>query len=578
MERFMKRLLTVLFISAAFGATAQNQTIDPTVEVNRDYQGKMLETTKSRLSTAAADSLSQFNLNFNYSFFDKPYKDMYEFSAVPSASMPEEAPAARPSFVAKAGIGYPLAPEAAVWYSPQLKGNNYLDLNGNFNLFNGDVPAIAIDAANVEAVKSGGKARNKEYGYGVAGKYTHAWRSGELDIYGKFNGGYNTFYGALANNEGTAAYHRFNMVEGGICAKSSGAGKYGKKMNWAANGAFRHTSDKGSARLQENYGIFTGELGPTFGRYNKFMVGIEFEAVQYKGTAGYHMGIAGIVPQYRYENGNLKVNLGVKLQSKFSGNKDITGNHSWVFPAADLLFQLAKEKLWLYGKADGWNNLNTWSSLLEENRYVSPQYTPAGMMESSVPLNIEGGFKGRFTDKFSYRLYAAYTIHKGLQQFLYNCNEGYFLANYNSRHNETKVGGEIDVTTQKFRGKADIRYSSFSKDKDSEPVYGIPALQGNISVGYNWNGKVQADINCHLHGKYNFRYAYTGEPSQAGYYTAASATAPGFADLGASVGYVHSPALTFWLRGTNLLNSETQYLPLHIGRGVGISGGIIVKL
>lgn len=567
----MKRLITILFISAAFGATAQNQTIDPTVEVNRDYQGKMLETAKSKLSTAAADSLSRFNLNFNYSFFDKPYKDMYEFSAVPSASMPKEAPAARPSFVAKAGIGYPLAPEAAIWYSPELKGNNYLDLNGNFNLFNGEVPLISLIGET--AGKTGNKSKNKEYSYGIEGMYTHAWRSGELDVYGKFNGGYNTYYNTGSSIEADSESHRFNMVEGGIGAKSSGAGKYGKKLNWNVGGVFRHTNDTKASTLHENYFRFKGEAGPTFGRYNKFMVGVGVEMVQYKGDPAsfrpdFYMGIFGIKPQYRYENGNLKINIGLELQGKSSNAQSVNEGHSYVFPAVDLQLMLVPEKLWLYATADGWNNLNTYSSMLEENRWLNPDNIKGHIDESSVPLHIEGGFNGRFTDKFSWRAYAGYAIHKSMLQYRYSDNCLYPTF---SDHRQFMAGGKLSVTAERFKGEASAQYSSYSgamvgKIETEMPALGRPELEGDIKLSYNWSSRFYTQVQCHMQGKY------------AIVHNSFICTVPGFANLGATAGYAHSPALTFWLRGNNLLNSATQYLPFYTGRGIGISGGIIVKL
>lgn len=566
----MKRLIAILFILAGIGANAQNQVIDPTVEVNRDYQGKMMEIAKGKLSTAAADSLGVFNLNFNYSFFEKPYKDMYEFSAVPSASIPKEAAAAIPAFVAKAGMGYPLAPEAAIWFSPQLEGDNFLNLNGNFNMFNGKVPAFKMVSDPAEGLKieeSGEKFRNKEYGYRAGAKYTHAWRSGELDLYGKFTGGYSTY--CFVPEE----HHNYNLVEGGLGAKSSGAGKYGKKLNWGIKGLFRHTADKKNTSLKENYAAIEGELGPTFGRYNKFMVGIGIEWVQYNGNPGYYkpeyyMGLFGINPEYKYENGNFKINLGLKVEGKFSNEENVNQGHSYILPDIDLLLMLAQEKLWLYAKAVGWNSLNTYSSLLEKNRWMNPDYVLDDIKESSVPLHLEGGFKGRFTDKFSYRIYAGYAIHKYMQQFAYE--EGWFTTTH-SDHNQFFAGAQLAVATERFNGEVSAQYSSYSNAMEGKydtgiKPFGVPRLESDIKMCYNWSSKVYTEVACHLQGKY---------------YTSANrvvCTVPGFADLGASAGYEHSPALTFWLRGTNLLNSATQYMPFYTGRGVGIQAGIIVKL
>ncbi|MBR4883202.1 MAG: hypothetical protein IKU18_04910, partial [Bacteroidales bacterium] len=58
----MKRLILILLTFIAFDAISQNnkQVIDPTVEVNRDFEGKMMEITKGKIGTSIADSLYKF--------------------------------------------------------------------------------------------------------------------------------------------------------------------------------------------------------------------------------------------------------------------------------------------------------------------------------------------------------------------------------------------------------------------------------------------------------------------------------------------------------------------------------------
>ena len=67
----MKRILFILLIATSFCAKGQNTAIDPTVEVNRDFQGKIMEIAKGKLNTTIADSLNICNIDFNYTFFDK---------------------------------------------------------------------------------------------------------------------------------------------------------------------------------------------------------------------------------------------------------------------------------------------------------------------------------------------------------------------------------------------------------------------------------------------------------------------------------------------------------------------------
>ena len=79
-------LLAAIMLSSAGKVQAQ-QKIDPTVEVEKEFDGKMTNIVKGALNSSIPDSLTSFNLNFNYSIFDKPYKDLYEFSTLPSAQL-----------------------------------------------------------------------------------------------------------------------------------------------------------------------------------------------------------------------------------------------------------------------------------------------------------------------------------------------------------------------------------------------------------------------------------------------------------------------------------------------------------
>jgi len=53
------------------GSADAQQKIDPTLEVKREFDGKLMEIQKSRLNTSFADSIANFNLSFDYTIFNK---------------------------------------------------------------------------------------------------------------------------------------------------------------------------------------------------------------------------------------------------------------------------------------------------------------------------------------------------------------------------------------------------------------------------------------------------------------------------------------------------------------------------
>ena len=573
----MKRLILILLTFIAFDAISQNnkQVIDPTVEVNRNFEGKMMEVTKGKLGTAIADSLYRFKTDFNYTFFDKPYRDLYEFSPVASANAPRLENNNLPELIAKVGMGYPMAPEANILFTPELQGNHFLGFGGKFNMYKGEVPVYTVSDGKIAG--TGETTENSEMDYGIGANYTYAWKSGEFNAYAGYKGGKRSLFQKVeediialskAKSPILSYPYNFHQLEGGFGVKSSGAEKYGQKVNYAFKGDVRHTIEK---PLKENLFSVAGEVGPTIGKFNRFMVGIGGSYVDYSGDDGYNYGLFNVTPQYRYGNGSINVNIGVKIEGKFTDNTfEADQFHNTLFPAVDISLRLFPNKMWLYGKVDGWNSLNVWSDIFAENNYITTDLST--IKASSVPVHAEAGFKGRFTDKFSYRLYAEYAIHKGLQQFVYDLEEKCFATFY-SNHKEFAAGGEFDITTEPFQGGVSFRYASFSKGKDSTATFGeidaigFPQLQGSVYGKYNWNNKFSIGVQCNLQGEEK-AICSNGNVVKV----------DAFADLQATVEYAFTPAFTVWLRGENILEAATQYTPFYQRKTRGILAGIIVKL
>ena len=117
-----RAVLLVATMFAIVQTMNAQQRIDPTVEVEKEFDSKMTNIVKTPLNTAIPDSLTSFNLDFNYSIFDKPYKDLYEFSPLPSAKLQSSIQEKYPVLMAKAGIGYQLSPIGEIYYHPNWAG------------------------------------------------------------------------------------------------------------------------------------------------------------------------------------------------------------------------------------------------------------------------------------------------------------------------------------------------------------------------------------------------------------------------------------------------------------------------
>ena len=137
MNTIYRCLSVVLLMAACQFLSAQE--LDPTVVVDRAYEGKLIEVHKPSLEMAVPDTVMKFDLDFDYSVFESPYKGSYEFSPYLLSMKPSVASDAAGKFYLKAGAGYQLRPVLDAVWSPALKNNAWsLDLYAGNKSYFGD--------------------------------------------------------------------------------------------------------------------------------------------------------------------------------------------------------------------------------------------------------------------------------------------------------------------------------------------------------------------------------------------------------------------------------------------------------
>ena len=106
-------------------AAAYGQNLDPTVVVSRDYEGKLMEVHKPKLEMAVPDSVLRFDLDFDYSVSDSPYKGAYDFTPYLLDMKPIPVERKVGKLYLNAGAGYQLHPELDLVWSPDLKSKSF---------------------------------------------------------------------------------------------------------------------------------------------------------------------------------------------------------------------------------------------------------------------------------------------------------------------------------------------------------------------------------------------------------------------------------------------------------------------
>ena len=155
-------------IALAAASTAGGQNLNPTVEVTNQFVGKVMEVTKPGVEMAVPDSLLRFDLEFDYSVFDTPYKGTYEFSPYLLDIKPERDTWRGNGLYLRLGAGYALHPTADLVYSPDLSGPFRLNVYGTHRSYVGD---YKVRLGSIEADLKGYDMLSRA---GVDGRYDYA--------------------------------------------------------------------------------------------------------------------------------------------------------------------------------------------------------------------------------------------------------------------------------------------------------------------------------------------------------------------------------------------------------------------
>ncbi len=559
MNILYKTVISLLIAAITPFALSAQQKIDPTLEVTREFDGKMMNIHKSPLETNVADSLRDFALDFNYTIFDKPYKDLYEFTPIASARIYNQTESEWPVLLLKGGVSFPFTPEAALYFQPELKKSNFLSIDAEYTGFWGDLPVAELDRGGTEIVK--GEKAPADYSRFEAGAgYAKYWKNDILRIAIGYAGGNGSYYNSHS--------HSYDMLE--ASAKIHSISKAARKINYSINLDYRHTSDKGDMdimSLKENFFAARVEIGPNFGRYNKFTIVLNSENAFYSGIQDYRYGIFEIMPQYRFEKGRFMLLAGVKLSGKYK-SKEKTGIddfHNPVFINAKASVELVREKMWLYGEIGGGNRINSYFSMLGTNMRISRQ---ADLTATTLPFTFQAGFKGNIRSRLSYDIFANYSCVDGLPQFI-NSGSDNALSLIYSETDILSLGIETGYASKRLNGHAKFTYSFFNDNADRPGNhYGYAPAELDLALEYNFRERIRIGTSINFRSETNLYDTRFSDPE---------CSSPSYINLGVNVTYRFNRNFSLYAKGENLLDQTIMHSPVYIEKGLCAGIGIIVK-
>ena len=415
----MKKHIFTALLLAAVSTLAQAQAINPTVEVTNVFDGKLLDIHKPAREMDVPDSLMNFDLKFDYSVFDNPYKGVYEFKPylVDMTPAPDGFDGRR--IYLRTGAGYALNPVFDFVWSPFGSGPFTLNVYASHQSYIGKYRRVFASPKSdedntIRLVSNHEKAKfstDEEdiKGYdisnkaGVNGRFQ--WDSGELDFKAGYYGLNSSVYDKSNYNAGDVAF--------GVRSKDLG----GSYMYYDANLAYRYGTDdvlfdaKGNYRTLDMQDIrFFGTFGPVIGGSNRLLIDASMGMTFYSGLFKTSTGNFNFTPRYVLDLDRINLSLGVKVSMSIN-NKNVTyggfvvnpDKGQLVYPAVHADVAVVPDWLDVYASVTGGDSLNDYSSLKDANHFFHADYGRGYGPFSDLTaerVNARLGFRGNITPKF----------------------------------------------------------------------------------------------------------------------------------------------------------------------------------
>lgn len=544
----MKRIfLTILAILAFTRVFAQ---INPTVEVTRQYDVQLQDIHKPAVSTAVSDSLKKFDVTFDYSIFNRPYEDLYDFTPYEAVQISTVNALESPHFYAKIGAQYPLMPSGEL-YLQTGKNNLYGTLYGLHDSFLGDVPASSgTGQVGVERMNNSAGA-----------SLTYAWKTGELLVDGRFSDDFHSY--SLSSIKDEHSRRAFDISANLSSADAADNSIYYDVNLGYRNSKFEMVSQQNS--LGENFIALKGHIGSTFDTHRVY-IDMNVKYASYTGARNFSSGIVEFSPIYKVDGNRLSAKLGVKFGNRYGiSSSDSSEGDSFepvtnFFPNVDARFALKKNSIWLHAIVGGGNQLNAFSEMYERMPVL---VTSSDIRFGKNPLDARLSFESLTLGRLAVNLNGAFNIQKDRLFFAPQASVGAlpFIRTAYMDVNELSFGGEIFWSSEAFEAGFSVQKSKYFASADE--VTEFPSMTAAGRVRYNYRERISTSLE----------FAYKSPVSGSVY---GAYEVPAVYDLDFEFNLMLSRHFTLFLKCGNVLDSRNQYMPQYIEPGRNFGGGLCI--
>lgn len=523
-----KRAIIFPLLSIVCLQNAGSQDLNPRVTVTADYIANMADVRKESLPMAVPDSLSAFDLHFDYSVFDTPYRGSYEFQPYSVDLYPGREKTKSGLFYLNAGAGYNFYPELTAVFTPVSEEKMALSLfqdfhgyAGKFSSFSGGkgLRGCVFD----ESIGAEGRLKTSRYN-----------ASAKLEYRSLFNecSGMATDYEAVS-----------------LKAALSTAEKTPSKLSYDAELDLKHAQD---IEVNQMSVVLAAAIFPTWKIKGRYSTGVDvrLQGDFYGGANTFSSGfLTKVSPFIRFSFGPIRFRAGGMLG---------IGEALHVRPDIRFDAKLWRDAIGIYGSITGDQFMHDYSWYKERNSWFNALYTNA-LMTSMEHINFKAGIRGSAWGKLQYDFYGGWKVIGG-EAFLSSVREDFGTkiryADYNAAYACLLTRWKTDA----LEADAALSYTGVTWMSTSK-IIGPPAFSARLRAEYNWQHRIFAGVSLN---------AESARPSS-------SYDVPWFADLALFGQYRINRTLAAWARLGNILDMKTSYNPAYIPAGFNATIGIKVN-
>ena len=559
-------------------ASAQN--LDPTVEVNRSYEGKLMEVHKPMLEMAVPDSVLRFDLDFDYEVFDNPYKGAYEFKPYTMELQPVGKAAEQKKLYMRLGAGngleaLSLHPSADFVWSPFLRERFKMDVYARHRSYVGEYRTAVPDQSEEIMCLKMKKTVDDKFGYdfltqaGVDARYD--WADGTV----RLDAGY---YGIAERYGSQSNMYNALDVRAGVASKD-----YGQFINYDVYASYRFGIDRYEYKNLVEDSLTEHEIS-VLGKLKAVLMD-DHKAMFELGVDNHSCGDTDVTkltfaPHYMFRYGNWGFDAGFRLEAfvpAFPKKVKVS------FPVI-VDYQVIPGVMKAYAKIGGGTKVNSFSSLLAENHHFDMYYGHGKpfMGVTIEKVSTELGLEGRAGARFTYGVRAGYAMYGNapletvVVGMLPDDDQLAFMPGIAyAGYQNVYAAADLSWVTERFRVDGNVMYRhSWLEDLETRTGgYFLPAaLTGEVAFEYNWHKRIFLGMDCDF--STGRRLGSVLFPDGA----IMPEKVPGYADLGLNFEYLTTRSFSVWFRGGNLLDMAIQRNLLYAEKGIYFAAGFCLNL